>query len=151
MTNKNKYRVWDIDNKRMFHEALELTSSGISTWFTFEEHSSSNLIWSQITTLKDKAGEGNDVFDGDIFEVMFSNVPNGFSAMNFKEKQQKLIGIVVFKFGAYKLKVFHPEHKQIVYTNLSEFLKNEEKVVIGNIFENPELLKGSKLSEDEGK
>ena len=94
----------------------------------------------QYTGLKDKKGKGKEVYQGDLFEVVYSNVPNGFSAMNFKKEVNINIGEVVFKFGAFKIKTFHPDYKEDVYIGLHTFLKNDEKVIIGNIFEDKNLL-----------
>lgn len=93
----------------------------------------------EFTGLKDKNGEGNEVFGGDLFECVYSNIPDGYSS-NVKKEVKTFIGEVVFHFGSFMLKVFNPDHNKKVYMELSSFLKNPEKIVIGNIHENPELL-----------
>jgi hypothetical protein len=85
----------------------------------------------QLTGLQDKNQTGIDVYENDLFEFVFSNVPDGFAPLNFKKDQKTRIAVVVFKFGQYAVKVKHPETKDFVYLNLFEFLKNDEKVVIG--------------------
>lgn len=94
----------------------------------------------EFTGLTDKNGTGKEVYESDIFEVVYSNVPNGFEAMNFKKELKINVGEVVFKFGGFKIKTFHPDRKEYVYMDLHTFLKNDEKVVIGNVHQNPELL-----------
>lgn len=95
----------------------------------------------QYTGLKDKKGAGNEVYEGDIFECIFSNIPNGFkSFINSKENQIKEMAVVIYKMGMFQIRVFHPDHNEYVSYPLYDFLQNKEKVVIGNIHENPELL-----------
>jgi uncharacterized phage protein (TIGR01671 family) len=94
----------------------------------------------QFTGLKDKNGIGKEVYESDLFEVVYSNVPNGFEAMNFKKELKINIGEVVFRFGGFKIKTFYPDHQEYVYMDLHTFLKNDEKVVIGSIHQNKELL-----------
>lgn len=94
----------------------------------------------QYTGLKDKNGKGKDVFVGDLFEVIYSNCPNGYSIIGREKTIIKIIGVVVFKYGMFCIKVMHPDYNEIVHTPLYDFLKNEEKAVVGNIYENIELL-----------
>lgn len=94
----------------------------------------------QFTGLKDKNGEGIDIFCGDIFEAVFKDCPDGFSILGKETKVIFVKAIVVFKFGAFYVEIIDPITKQTIYKLLSVFLQNEEKVVIGNIYENQELL-----------
>lgn len=96
----------------------------------------------QFTGLLDK--NENDIYEGDIFDVVFSNCPNGYSILGRETIYQTIKGIVVFKFGSFRIEFMHPEYKELVTFLLSDFLKNEKEVV-GNIFENPELIAGTVL------
>ena len=98
------------------------------------------FIVQQFTGLKDKSGEGNEVFEGDIFEVVFSDTPNGYRRLGRESTYIFIKAVVVFKFGQFAVEFMHPELKKIVYTNLSIFLKNDEKIVLGNIYENSEMI-----------
>ena len=95
----------------------------------------------QFTGLKDKGGKGNKVYKGDIFDIVFKDCPDGFVKLGRETKVIIIKGVVDFKFGQFCINFYHPEYKQEVSHNLFEFLKNEEKVVIGNIHQNIELLK----------
>ena len=90
----------------------------------------------QFTGLHDKNGKGNEVYEGDIFEAVYKDCPDGYSIMGKETTVTKVMATVVFKFGQFAVEMMHPQYKQIVHTNLYEFLKNEQKVVIGNIYEN---------------
>jgi len=84
--------------------------------------------------------EGVKVFDGDLFEMVYSNVPDGYSILGGKKEVKIAIAIVVYKWGQFLLEYNHPETGQLLYASLYEVLKkNDEKVVIGNIHQNPEL------------
>ena len=64
MNREIKFRVWDIDNLRMFKNCFKLTNKGFETWVQLEKQSSDNLIWLQYTGLKDKCGQ--EIHEGDI-------------------------------------------------------------------------------------
>ena len=101
----------------------------------------------QFTGLKDKNGEGMDVFGGDIFEAVFKDCPDGFSMLGKETKVIFVKAIVVFKFGAFYVEIIDPITKQTIYKLLSLFLQNEEKVVIGNIYDG--FIPRSELNEGE--
>lgn len=135
-----KFRAWDN------------LQGGKFEYWDFKTNVYDGIFWTMIkdksfehpqefTGLKDKNGKGNEVFEGDLFEVIFSNVPNGYAPMGHKEVVEKHIGEIVLHFGSFMLKVFHPIHKEKVFTDLKSFLENEEKIVFGNKFQHPELLK----------
>jgi uncharacterized phage protein (TIGR01671 family) len=123
-----KFRAWDKKRKQMFFFEIDDT---IAIGY---------LKIMQFTGLKDKNGKGNDVYGGDIFEAIFKDCPDGFEIMGKKTIITKINCEVVFKWGKFMIKIMHPELKEYVYEDLFSFLKNDEKVIIGNIHENPELL-----------
>ena len=85
--------------------------------------------------------DGKRVFEGDIFNLVFSNVPDGYTSLGGKKVVIEIPAVVRFKFGMFVVEYMHPELEQIVNSSLHSFLTNPEKVVIGNIHDNPELLK----------
>ena len=128
-----KFRAWDKERNLMKYPKL-WDNTMPSNW---DLHY--NLM--QYTGLKDKNGNGNDIFEGDIFEAIYKDCPDWFTILGKETTTITVKAVVVFKFGKFVIEMMHPQHKELVYSDLFEFLKNEQKVVIGNIYENPELLK----------
>lgn len=94
----------------------------------------------QFTNLTDNSTPKKQIFENDLFEVIFKDCPDGFEYWGKKTTVIKITGRVCFKFGCYMVEMTHPESKELVYLRLVDFLKNPEKVVIGNTTDNPELL-----------
>lgn len=85
--------------------------------------------------LKDKGGNGEEVFEGDVFEVIFKDCPDGYSILGKETKVLRITATTVFKWGKFMIELLHPETKKMVYKDLCDFLENEQKVVVGNIYE----------------
>jgi len=85
----------------------------------------------EYTCCKDKNGKGNKVFEGDIFEIVFAD---------FGTNLIIVFGKVVFIFGGFHVEFIHPKTKKLSYVLLHELLKNPDKEIKGNIFENPDLI-----------
>ena len=142
MSRKIKFRAWDTTTNLMVDlQKITPFATQLDGLFIPKDE---RVIIEQFTGLQDKNGKGNDVFEGDIFEAIFSDVPNGFQMLNGNKKIIKVPAEVVFKLGKFMIKIMHPELKKYVYTDLYSFLKNEKKIVIGNIHKNPELLEVAK-------
>ena len=120
-----KFRVWDVDNKRMFNGAFRLTKKGTETWVSYENQSSENLIWEQYTGLKDK--NGNEIYEGDI---VFEQV-KGF------DKRKSVVEWDICN-PCFVLKSISEKY-DIQYDFVQCDLRVNE--VIGNIHENKNLLK----------
>ena len=133
MQREIKFRAWGSFGKKMHYqkENQELFS------FLREFH---GMDLMEFTGLHDKNGKGVEVYEGDYFEAIYKDCPDGYSILGKETTVIKVRAKVVSKFGQFVVEMMHPEYKQIVHTNLFDFLKNEQKVVIGNIYENPELI-----------
>ena len=129
---KPKFRAWDVHEKKMFtndqliiwngnvyaNDNPELNVNNLKGWSIDEKY----LM--QSTGLKYK--NGTEIYEGDI--VKFT-IANGFDYVVDE------CGIVAYKFGAL-----------YVVNRLGEYLISDiytnDVEVIGNKYENPELLKG---------
>jgi uncharacterized phage protein (TIGR01671 family) len=83
-----------------------------------------------------------DIYEKDIFECVFKDCLDGYSIIGRETTVILVPAIVVFKFGGFCVEFMHPEKKELCYSTLHNFLKNPEKVVLGNTFENVNLLQG---------
>ena len=120
-----KFRAWDKQEKRMFdvlgiswYDGVIFESyadAGVE-WYSKEiKHNISDCILMQYTGLKDK--NGKEIYEGDIVRDQDGNL-----------YQVKYAKYYIYPFGA----IFPHRPKEIV----NEY----ECEVIGNIYENPELL-----------
>ncbi len=122
-----KFRVWEPNAKEMIYNGVychvSLDHNGVMNCTGFPE----DVIPLQYTGLKDK--KGKDVFEGDIINIYVTEMIN-----------EILKAEVIFNDGAFCIK--YPDG------NISAFVKNEIEV-IGNVYENPELLQ--KNNEDKNR
>lgn len=128
-----KYRAWDTTNKEMFKDTFAITESGqvvvvdqssvfVSPDYVFVD----NLVIMQSTGLFDR--NGKEIFEGDIVSV---------GTATRVVKKNNLLGFYIEE--GEKIGYF----SDVVDVNcLDLFVKDfgEEAEIIGNIYENPELL-----------
>nr|DAF66680.1 MAG TPA: YopX protein [Caudoviricetes sp.] len=120
MKRKIKFRIWDKEGNRMI--------DGDS--FTFEEYipinymfnDSNRFIFMQYTGLKDK--NDKKVYEGDIVRIDYGD--------------GLLMGIMEFYDFAWCIKSKYKNYKNLYYPIFCEDIDLIE--VLGNIYENPELL-----------
>lgn len=125
MTDRFKFRVWGIENKE-YHSMNNIINNngelGCASWTVgFIKYRDGLHVVEQCTGLKDKNGklvyEGDIVFiNGEKWRVIWSDEDCAFFFSNLKE-------------------VYH----QPIYPDLYNHAEDFE--VVGNIHENPELLK----------
>lgn len=140
-----KFRAWDTVNKMW----LKITgfetynsddgktasiNTGIAGMFhdgdyigTFQKHAGeqNNVILVQYTGLKDV--DGQEIYEGDIVRLCY----NGFY-----NNAEVFTGEVIFEEGSFEVKA------KGEYTCLHDGVGLTTSEVIGNIYENPELLEG---------
>lgn len=122
-----KFRAWTEEGKVMYYDVYPFKDDTLLLSYdevSFDEVPASDFILMQSTGLKYK--NGTEIYEGDI--VKFT-IANGFDYVVDE------CGIVAYKFGAL-----------YVVNRLGEYLISDiytnDVEVIGNKYENPELLKG---------
>ena len=122
---KPKFRAWTEEGKAMYYGVYPFKDDTLLLSYdeiAFDEVPASDFILMQSIGLLDK--NGKEIFEGDI--VRFT-LTDGFNYVTNED------GVVTYRLGAF-----------YVVNDLTEYLIsdiNTNKVeVVGNIFENPELL-----------
>ena len=122
-----KFRAWDINIKQMdynpYGDEYLCEGTPINDIFTEKTQKSMNFILMQFTGLKDK--NGKEIYEGDICRTI-----------DYK-KQKDGSTIMSEKYAFYK----NIEIKYFLTIPFCGFRLQEDYEVIGNIYENPELLK----------
>lgn len=142
MQDKFKFRIWDKPTCRMFYDvALGFIKAPMRSDWVCVDTSDGQISYTgdrlkdieimQCTGLKDKTGKL--IYEGDILKVTGSRDASGYGVVEYLQCGCKFIvtGYLDNPSG------YHPRKKGELCRNLEEWLCTE---VIGNIYENPELL-----------
>lgn len=132
MQDRFRYRVFDNDDKKM-HDVIFLNYENNSVeWYNGNNKKRAAFIEEvptlQCTGLKDK--NDKDIYDGDILK--FKLLEN-FGAFGTKEKYIEIIAPVIYEYGGF----FIEQSENNIFLGQ---LPMSEIEVVGNIYENPELL-----------
>lgn len=143
------FRCWDIENKHMFydgynnwknthiktHDYLGLSLGGdiYRQWeygapelSELTEKATDKYILMQSTGLIDK--NGKEIFEGDIVEI--------------KENDGRRVSYKIIKYSKYDVAFYYTNmNSKTFYASFTEIDENFNVEVIGNIYENEELLK----------
>jgi uncharacterized phage protein (TIGR01671 family) len=147
-----KYRLWCNNKKEWEKDEWHLTSDGIiiDTKRNIEMKKETHFL-NQFTGLFDK--QGKEIYEGDIFIFNDELWTNGYTSCGteYDSCEADNYGVVGFDEGTLRFDFtrykynenqveadLHENHE----IEFADFIQEHE--VIGNIYENPELLKGSK-------
>lgn len=132
-----KFRAWDRVQKKMFQN---VSTGTVMIWGGgIDAASSKDCDFMQFTGLHDKTGK--EIYEGDIMSVLDRDWPSGdYTNQTPKEYMKKISSVceVVYEPTEFYLKqikghgYFYPQMTGITHRDIFE--------VIGNIYENPELL-----------
>ncbi|MRL88393.1 hypothetical protein GJI80_11115 [Lactococcus lactis subsp. cremoris] len=125
-----KLRAWDKQDERMSYGEVEYFNDMIEYRFDhFCTEADEDVEFMQSTGIKDK--NGVEIYEGDVinYRNSFRNPMTGSGSLSINRDFK-----IIFKDGEFKAKGFDIRLKNIL--SYSE--------VIGNIYENPELLEGDK-------
>lgn len=117
MNREIKFRVWDREKNKFGEVAAILLMKENKIYFQPSDISYNRFIFQQYTGLKDK--NRKEVYEGDIV-LMGNRSINKYAKVEYSDEQ---IGFLI-------------EDRFI-----REFLQFNKIAIVGNIFENPELLK----------
>lgn len=127
-----KFRAWNTRNKEMMYlddyDYLDLNGK---QFVTYEVWGFGYNELMQYTGLKDK--DGKEVYEGDVVSLLFDGI---------KHRVMKHRVEYITQMGAWSLMplLFHTEmQKQFTTPSYVEF------EILGNIYENPELMEGRKI------
>ena len=121
-----KLRAWDKQDERMSYGEVEYFDDSINYRFDhFCTGADEDVEFMQSTGIKDK--NGVEIYEGDVinYRNSFRNPMTGSGSLSINRDFK-----IIFKDGEFKAKGFDIRLKNIL--NYSE--------VVGNIYENPELL-----------
>lgn len=136
MNNRLKFRVWDIEEKKFLETPnglfFKMSNSNMGLDVAEFIEAQSYFVVQQYTGIKDT--KGKEIYEGDIVDASYSDGHERDSGYDWYGKFE-----VKFMYGGWEL--FNGEDYHSLYMSEHYLVKMEVFEVIGNILENPELLK----------
>jgi len=139
-----KFRAWDERNRKMsstitFRDLVNYYAHGEVNW---PKHPTImpvwiDIIWMQYTGLKDKANR--EIFEGDIIKLYHPNYYEYFKGtVSYDNKQAAF-----FCSGEAVNRITYSDNRPdvVVIHTYAYLFEHDEIEIIGNIYENPELIK----------
>lgn len=130
MQNRFKFRLYDKKEKEMRYEVY-------ATDYDLSQTNNYRFVLMQCTGLKDK--NGKLIFEGDILKFYSQSIIDAMAREPLKER----IGVAVWNEEELKFDVSVDNGKNVV-PNLCKKTDDNNFEIIGNIYENPELLEEKK-------
>lgn len=124
-----KFRAWTEEGKVMYYDVYPFKDDTLFLSYdeiAFDEVPASDFILMQSTGLKDK--NGKEIYEGDIINYKYSRHTSTQFVVKYNEFQATFVVV--------------DNHNDLVYTfrELADYIQLNSLEVIGNIYENKELL-----------
>ncbi len=134
-----KFRAWNLDKKFMLDNCLRLEKDRIVEWVKLQY--TKNVIWLQYTGLKDK--NGKEIYEGDIIDIYQLIPTTGHEAVHsFTQAQEVVFHEGRFGINMGGIHMLKDAIPYVVIVTIPEIIGDFGQIkVIGNIYENPEMLK----------
>ena len=142
MSREIKFRVWDKTTNIMFEDnkyaniTIEFFIGMVDiNGIKLDYENECEAVLMQYTGLKDK--NGKEIYDGDILKQVKKSSREGCESSSYDKNNFE----VVFKYGSFWLQRPYDDSVYIRdFPNIDEFVGFECFEIVGNIYENPELL-----------
>jgi uncharacterized phage protein (TIGR01671 family) len=131
MTKEIKFRAWNIKNKSMIDEVLEMgfgCRHYPETWLIGDDQRTDHFELMQYTGLKDK--NGKEIYENDLLQ---------YDGYNFKLINKEKIYQVRYDDNLAQYYAYNLENSFDTFLVVRAW---KESKIIGNIYQNPELLWG---------
>lgn len=138
MSREIKFRAWDLSTEEIITAGDERRWGSVTNHYLFRNYEDQYLM--QYTGLKDK--NGTEIYEGDVIDLTYW-------WFDGSERESHLIGSIGFEPTTFTLENIHNDFFQEEtgfdkgegILSLGEFMIAESDVeILGNKFENPELL-----------
>jgi len=136
---ENKFRAWDKIKKRWYYASLQ--ENGWTQHDTDLEYSDEVSDWQQYTGLHDK--NGKEIWEGDVVRVLYpdwaskpKDDPRTLEQYLIEEKC--VVGHIIYNTPSFEIDFGIGKYGDRDFGRISGYSRIE---VIGNIYENPELVK----------
>ena len=139
-----KFRGRSLDGKEWYHGDLEYNIARIHTYdkdgYYIRQYYVNPDTVCQFTGLQDK--NGKDIYEGDIMYSEFSDGYGGYSLIGWNEREASFGMMDAYSYQSKQEGYDFPEFKNyVLIAHLQKALICE---VVGNIYDNPELLTKTK-------